>query len=284
MGICEGRVVIITGSGRGIGRGHALEFARQGAKVVVNDLGGGRDGGGASAGPAQQVVDEIVAAGGEAVANTDDISTWDGAGRLIAQAVGTFGGLDVLVNNAGIGETSGTDTSEMERIFTTRMSEAMSPEGVQTHMDVTRELADADWDMMIKVHLYGTFHCTREALKLMEHGGAIVNMSSVVGLQGTPGIPHYAAAKSGILGFTRSVAQEVGSRGIRVNAICPGYIDTPMTQVIPEILRQLVKAQTPLGRLGSTEDVARVALFLASDDAAFITGQWISPNGGLVVQ
>ncbi|TMK21555.1 MAG: SDR family oxidoreductase, partial [Actinobacteria bacterium] len=162
--------------------------------------------------------------------------------------------------------------------------EAMSPEGVKTHMDVTREMTDTDWDLMLKVHLYGTFHCTREALRLMEDGGSIVNMSSVVGLQGTPGIPHYAAAKAGILGFTRSVAQEVGSRGVRVNAICPGYIDTPMTQIIPDLLKQLVVARTPLGRMGTPEDIARTALFLASDDSSFITGQWISTNGGLVVQ
>jgi 3-oxoacyl-[acyl-carrier protein] reductase len=145
-------------------------------------------------------------------------------------------------------------------------------------------MGDTDWDRMLKVHLYGTFYCTREALKLMEDGGSIVNMSSVVGLQGLPGIPHYAAAKAGILGFTRSVAQEVGSRRIRVNAICPGYIDTPMTQEIPELLKQLAVARTPLGRMGTPDDIARTALFLAGEDSSFITGQWISPNGGLLVQ
>jgi len=267
----EGKRVLVTGGGSGIGRAIALLFASEGARVAVNDL---------HAETAQKTVADI----GAGLAVPADVGDPDAVRAMFAEVIDAFGGLDVLVNNAGIGETSGTDTSEMERIFTTRMSEAMSPTGVQTHMDVTREMGDAEWELMLRTHLYGTFHCTREALKLMDGGGAIVNMSSVVGLQGTPGIPHYAAAKAGILGFTRSVAQEVGSRGIRVNAICPGYIDTPMTQVIPEILRQLVKAQTPLGRLGSTEDVARVALFLASDDAAFITGQWISPNGGLVVQ
>jgi len=267
----EGKRALVTGGGSGIGRAISLLFASEGARVAVNDL---------NAETAQKTVADM----GGGVAVPADVGDPGAVRAMFADVVTSFGGLDILVNNAGIGETSGTDTSEMERIFTTRMSEAMSPEGVTTHMDVTREMADADWDMMLRVHLYGTFHCTREALKLMDGGGAIVNMSSVVGLQGTPGIPHYAAAKAGILGFTRSVAQEVGSRGVRVNAICPGYIDTPMTQVIPEILRQLVKAQTPLGRLGSPEDVARVALFLASDDAAFITGQWISPNGGLIVQ
>jgi len=173
---------------------------------------------------------------------------------------------------------------DIEQRFTTRMTEAMSPEGVRTHMDVTENMPDEEWDRMVKVHLYGMFHCTREALKLMDRGGAIVNMSSVAGLQGIPGIPHYSAAKAGILGLTRSVAQEVGSRGVRVNAICPGYIDTPMTAVIPEVVKQIAIAQTPLGRLGSAEDVARTALYLASDESSFLTGQWLSPNGGLVIQ
>jgi 3-oxoacyl-[acyl-carrier protein] reductase len=118
----------------------------------------------------------------------------------------------------------------------------------------------------------------------MSDGCAIVNMSSIVGLQGTPGIPHYAAAKAGILGFTRSVAQEVGSRKIRVNAICPGYIDTPMTDVIPDIAKQFVVAQTPLGRIGTPGEIAKAAVFLASDDASFVTGQWLSPNGGFTLQ
>ena len=267
----EGKRALVTGGGSGIGRAIALLFASEGARVAVNDV---------NAEAAQKTIADI----GSGLAVPADVADPDAVRAMFADVTTAFGGLDILVNNAGIGETSGTDTTEMERMFTTRMSEAMSPEGVQTHMDVTREMAEEDWDVMLRVHLYGTFHCTREALKLMENGGAIVNMSSVAGLQGIPGIPHYSAAKAGILGFTRSVAGEVGSRGIRVNAICPGYIDTPMTQVIPEILRNIVKAQTPLGRLGSAEDVARVALFLASDDAAFVTGQWVSPNGGLVIQ
>ena len=176
------------------------------------------------------------------------------------------------------------DREEMEKRVMTFMAEAMSPEGVRTHMDVTVNLPESEWDRMLRVHLYGTFFCTQEALKLMQDGGAIVNMSSIVGLQGQAGIPHYAAAKAGILGFTRSVAQEVGSRKIRVNAICPGYIDTPMTQVIPELVTQIAIARTPLGRLGTPEDIARTALFLASEDASFLTGQWISPNGGMVIQ
>jgi 3-oxoacyl-[acyl-carrier protein] reductase len=267
----EGRRALVTGGGSGIGRAIAILFAAEGARVAVNDV---------NAEAAQKTIADI----GSGLAAPADVSDPAAVGGMFREVAAAFGGLDVLVNNAGIGETSGTDRDEMERMFMTRMSEAMSPEGVKTHMDVTREMSDADWDVMLKVHLYGTFYCTREALRLMDDGGSIVNMSSVVGLQGTPGIPHYAAAKAGILGFTRSVAQEVGSRGVRVNAICPGYIDTPMTQIIPDLLKQLVVARTPLGRMGTPEDIARTALFLASDDSSFVTGQWISTNGGLVVQ
>ena len=265
------RIALVTGGGSGIGRAISLLFAREGATVVVNDIG-------------LEAAQKTVAEAGSGLAVEADVADPGAVARMFDEVRSRFGRLDVLVNNAGIAETAGMDRDDIEQRFQTRISEAMTPGGVRTHMDVTQEMADADWDRMLKVHLYGTFYCTREALKLMPDGGSIVSMSSVVGLQGTPGIPHYAAAKAGILGFTRSVAQEVGSRKIRVNAICPGYIDTPMTQIIPELLKTFVLAQTPLGRLGTPEDVARVALFLAGDDAAFLTGQWISPNGGLIVQ
>ena len=267
----KGKRALVTGGGSGIGRAIATLFASEGARVAVNDV---------VAEAAQKTVAEI----GSGLAIPADVSDPAAVRAMFSQVSSEFGGLDILVNNAGIAETSGMDRDEIERRFMTRMSELMSPEGVKTHMDVTEQMTDEDWDHMLKVHLYGTFYCTREALLLMREGGSIVNMSSVVGLQGTPGIPHYAAAKAGILGFTRSVAQEVGSRGVRVNAICPGYIDTPMTEVIPDLLKTMVIARTPLGRMGTPEDVARVALFLAGDDSAFVTGQWISPGGGLIVQ
>jgi 3-oxoacyl-[acyl-carrier protein] reductase len=267
----EGRKVLVTGGGSGIGRAISLLFAEEGATVAVNDI---------NAEAAQKTVAEM----GAGLAVPADVADEDAVVRMFEEIRSKFGGLDVLVNNAGIAETSGMDRDEMEQRVMTFMSEAMSPEGVRTHMDVTVNMPGVEWDRMIRVHLYGTFFCTREALKLMEAGGAIVNMSSIVGLQGQAGIPHYAAAKSGILGFSRSIAQEVGSRKIRVNAICPGYIDTPMTQVIPELVKQIAIARTPLGRLGTPEDVARTALFLASDDSSFLTGQWISPNGGMVIQ
>jgi 3-oxoacyl-[acyl-carrier protein] reductase len=135
------------------------------------------------------------------------------------------------------------------------------------------------------VHLDGTFFCTRAALRLMSRqpGGVIINLSSVAALTGLEAAPHYSAAKGGILAFTRAVAREVGSRGIRVNAICPGFIDTPMTERLGPLRRKLITRQTPLGRWGGPDEVAATALFLASDDSAFYTGQWLSPNGGLFI-
>jgi len=135
------------------------------------------------------------------------------------------------------------------------------------------------------VHLHGTFYCTREALKMMsrQSSGAIVNLSSVAALMGLDTVPHYSAAKGGILAFTRAVSREVASRGIRVNAICPGYIDTPMTRPMSPVAQRLIIASTPLGRWGEPEEIAATAAFLASDDASYFTGQWLSPNGGLFI-
>jgi 3-oxoacyl-[acyl-carrier protein] reductase len=146
-------------------------------------------------------------------------------------------------------------------------------------------MTDEAWHRMIGVHLNGTFFCTREALTLMSrvNRGAIINLSSVAALTGLETVPHYSAAKGGILSFTRAVAREVGSRGIRVNAICPGYIETPMTSGMSPLMQRVLLSRTPLGRSGQPEEIAATAAFLASDDSAFYTGQWLSPNGGLVI-
>ena len=156
--------------------------------------------------------------------------------------------------------------------------------GERESLGATQELSDEDWDRMIRVHLYGTFYCTREALKVMEPNrrGAILNISSVAALQGLPGAPDYSAAKAGIIGITRSVAQEVSGSGIRVNAIAPGWIRTPMVQeeIDPRLLPILL-AQVPLGGMGEPEHIAALALHLCSDEAAYTTGQVVSPNGGL---
>ena len=150
-------------------------------------------------------------------------------------------------------------------------------------LGVTSRMDDEEWRRMIEIHLFGTFYCTRAALRIMEpkSSGAIVNMASVAGLAGIPGLAHYGAAKAGIIGFTKSVAMEAGSGNIRVNAIAPGFIETPMTADIPPFLRQMTTLRTPLGRTGTPDEIAAVALFLVSDEASFVTGQVVSPNGGL---
>jgi NAD(P)-dependent dehydrogenase (short-subunit alcohol dehydrogenase family) len=247
--MCEGRVCIVTGAGRGLGREYALSLARHGAKVVVNDLGGSRDGTGADAGPAAQVVEEIKALGGEATANTDDISSWDGAERLIRQAVDTFGRLDVLVNNAGI--------------LRDRMVFSMTEE---------------EWDAVIKVHLKGTFAPThhaaaywREQSKAGEQLDArVINTTSVSGLYANPGQGNYAAAKAGIAAFTQVIAQELGRYGVTANCIEPGAI-TRLTGDL-EISDEIKQRFDP-------HWVAPAVTWLASPDSKDVTGQVIESSG-----
>ncbi|WP_339830983.1 SDR family oxidoreductase [uncultured Parvibaculum sp.] len=246
-GICEGRVVIVTGGARGLGREYCLEYARQGAKVVVNDLGGARDGEGRSAGPAQDVADEIKAMGGEAVANGDDVSDWDGARRMIDQAISTYGTLDVLVNNAGI--------LRDRMIFNMTIDE---------------------WDAVIKVHLRGTFcpmrHAVgywRERAKAGEQNDArIINTTSVSGLFCNPGQTNYGAAKAGIASLSLIAAKELIRYGITVNAISPGAL-TRLTEDLgpPEELKP--------GKWNPRDpsNVAPIVVWLGSAEAREVTGQ-----------
>jgi 3-oxoacyl-[acyl-carrier protein] reductase len=269
----EGKISLVTGGGSGIGRAIAQRFAEEGARVVVNDI--HKD-------AAERVANEI--GGGRARAIVADVAD-SAAVRAMFEAVEReLGGLDVLVNNAGIGEVDPAGREAFGAKVEARVGEMLMGGTIETHWDITQALTDEVWGRMLAVHLNGTFHCTREALRLMSrvNRGAIVNISSVAGLMGLEVAPHYAAAKAGILGFTRSVAREVASRGIRVNAICPGFVDTPILDPMPPVIRLLGERQTPLGRLGEPREIAAVALFLASDDASFVTGQWLSPNGGLL--
>ena len=248
-GMCEGRVCVVTGAGRGLGREYALMLAAEGAKVVVNDLGGSRDGTGGDAGPAQQVVDEIAAAGGEAVANTEDISSWDGAATLVRQAVDTFGGLDVLVNNAGI--------------LRDRMLFSMTED---------------EWDAVVKVHLKGTFVTSRHAAahwrdraKAGEANDArIVNTTSVAGLYANQGQTNYGAAKAGIATFTQIAALEMGRYGVTVNAVAPGAL-TRLTEDLglPDKMTARFEPRW----------VAPVVTWLASAQSADVTGQVIESSG-----
>ena len=244
-GLCTGRVVVITGAGNGIGRAHALAFAAQGAKVVVNDLGGSRDGTGSSAGPAQAVADEITAAGGEAVANTDDISSWAGAERLIRQAVDTFGGLDVVVNNAGI---------------------------LRDRMIVT--MTEQDWDAVIAVHLKGTFavlhHAAAYWRQRSKEGHAndarVINTTSSSGLFANAGQGNYGAAKSGIATLTIIAAKELERYGVTVNAIAPTAL-TRLTEDVP--MMSDAAASTEL----SPETISPLVVWLGSAESRPVTGR-----------
>ena len=248
-GICEGRVCIVTGAGRGLGREYALTLAREGAHVVVNDLGGSRDGMGADAGPARAVVDEITGAGGVAVANAEDVSDWDGAERMIHQAVEVFGRLDVLVNNAGI--------------LRDRMLVNMTEE---------------EWDAVIRVHLKGTFAPSRHAAaywkdraKAGEHNDArLINTTSVSGIYGIPGQTNYGAAKAAIAGFTVIAGRELGRYGVTVNAIAPGAL-TRMTEDLG-FDEELKDKYDP-------KYVAPLCVWLASSLSGECTGQVIEASG-----
>jgi 3-oxoacyl-[acyl-carrier protein] reductase len=270
------KVALITGAGSGIGRAIAQLFAEEGARIVANDV---------NAMAAKETVESLGALGSGARIIQADVADSGQVKAMFAEVDRDLGILDVLVNNAGIAVAAPGDGERLREKSDTRIMEMLSDEGVTTHWDITQEMTDEAWLRMIGVHLNGTFFCTREALRLMSrrNQGAIVNMSSVAGLMGLENVPHYSAAKAGILGFTRAVAREVGSRNIRVNAICPGFIDTPMTQPVSPLVRKAITARTALGRWAEPGEVAKTALFLASDDSSFFTGQWLSPNGGLFI-
>jgi NAD(P)-dependent dehydrogenase (short-subunit alcohol dehydrogenase family) len=247
MGLLDGKVAIITGAGGGIGRAHALLFAKEGAKVVVNDLGGDRHGGGKGAEMADHVVDEIKQAGGEAVANYDSVATREGADGMLWSALNKFGKVDILVNNAGV---------LRDKTFL--------------------NMSDADWNLVFDVHMKGTYYCSQAVarqLKVQNTGGRIINTTSVSGLMGNFGQANYSAAKAGIYGFTRTLSMELARSKVTVNALAPvAYTrmteDLKMVQAIPNAKEML-----------APEHIAPVALFLASDLAADITGTIVGVQG-----
>lgn len=259
MGICDGRVVIVTGSGRGLGRAHALAFAQAGAKVVVNDLGVAQDGSDPSDTPAQQVVDEIVAAGGEAITSSHDVADWDAAGEMVQSAIDAFGGLDVVVNNAGI------------------LRDAMS-----------FSMSEAEWDDVVRVHLKGhaaMIHSAGAHWRRLakagtspdERGGRIVNTASESGLYGLAGQINYAAAKAGIAAMTVVAARELRKYGVTVNAIAP----RARTRMTEPVLGDLV---APEGTFDEWDpaNIAPIVCWLASAEASDVTGQVFVVNGDKV--
>jgi 3-oxoacyl-[acyl-carrier protein] reductase len=234
-------VALVTGGSRGIGAAIARELAQAGARVAVNYR-AGKEG-------AEAIAGDV---GG--VALQADVSDPDEAQALVERVEGELGEIDALVNNAGV-----------------------------TRDTLIARMSDADWETVIDTNLRGTFNTARAVSRRMmrRRAGTIVNLSSVVGVHGNPGQANYAASKAGIIGLTKALARELGSRGVRVNAIAPGYISTELTDVLPEEARSLILQNTPLGRLGDPEDVARAVRFLCSDEAAFITGEVLLVDGGL---
>tara|TARA_R110002020_G_scaffold109430_16_gene253170 strand:+ start:36401 stop:37225 length:825 start_codon:yes stop_codon:yes gene_type:complete len=260
------RLCVVTGGASGIGAALCKAFAAAGAQVVILDL--------------DQAKAEALA---ETLPRAKAIPCNVGVAEQVNEAFGAIaadhGAVDVLVNNAGI-----IGGPEYKRVLDQRARniEAQARGKAGQPLNATAHMTDSQWNLMLNTHLGGTFYCTRAALPAMQERrcGAIINMSSIIGLSGGGGIPHYAAAKAGIIGFTRAVAQEVAPLGIRVNAVAPGFIDTGLRDDLPaDIARSQVNA-IPMGRLGQPDEIAQTVLYLASDRASYITGQVLSPNGG----
>lgn len=278
MGELDGKIALVTGAGSGLGREIALTFSRAGARVVVNDL---RED---AAGRVHAELEKLGATTrcGPQVGDVSDPDRVRSMFAAIAHATGER--LDVLVNNAGYADT---DPETVARLVK-QLDEMRTNGRITTALEATSRLSDERWTRMMAVHLNGTFFCTREALKIMQfhRSGRIINLASIAGLTGIGSVPHYSAAKGAIIAFTKAVARDVAPYDILVNAIAPGYVDTPLLDVLGEqraIQTAVIAAQTMLGRLGEPREVAATALFLAGPGASYFTGQVLSPNGGLVI-
>ncbi len=242
------KVALVTGASRGIGRGIAQTLAAYGASVIVN-YNGSKD-------RADEVVEMISAAGGKAIAVKADVAKAEEIARLFEEAQAAFGRIDILVNNAGI-----------------------------TRDNLILKMSEEEYDTVLDTNLKGAFLCMKHAAKIMlrQKNGRIINISSISGIAGNAGQANYCAAKAGLIGLTKSLAKELGSRGITVNAVAPGFIETEMTEKLSEQVKEGMLAQIPLKRAGSVKDIAEAVAFLASERAAYITGQTLSVNGGMAM-
>lgn len=244
----NGKIAIVTGASRGIGKAIALEFASNGATVIVNYNG--------SADRAEEVVKEIEARGGKAESWQCDVSDFTGCEAFITEVIKKYGKIDILVNNAGI-----------------------------TKDGLLMKMSEEDFDRVLNTNLKGTFNTLRFVSRQMlkQKNGRIINMSSVVGIMGNAGQANYAASKAGVIGLTKSAARELASRGITVNAIAPGFIETEMTDVLSDKVKEASAVQIPMGKFGKPEDIAKAAAFLASENARYITGQVLQVDGGMAI-
>ena len=243
-----GKVALVTGASRGIGQATAIELAKAGADVVVNFIG--------NEAVAQETVEKIEALGRKAIKIKANVGDADDVQAMVDEAIATFGHIDILVNNAGI-----------------------------TRDGLLIRMKDSDWDDVLNINLKGVYLVTKADAKLMvkQRAGRIINMTSVSGVTGNVGQANYAAAKAGVIGFTKTCAKELAARGITVNAVAPGFIETAMTDVLPEKIKEGIAATVPFGRMGQPEEIASVVTFLASDFASYITGQVLNVDGGMVM-
>ncbi|KGM96967.1 3-ketoacyl-ACP reductase [Clostridium novyi A str. 4552] len=241
-----GKNAIVTGSSRGIGKAIAIKLAELGANIILNYR--------SDVASVEEVIREIESKGVKIIAIQGDISNFEDAKKIVDEAKEKLGSIDILVNNAGI-----------------------------TKDTLLMRMKEEDFDKVIEVNLKGVFNCTKNVVPIMmkQRSGRIINISSVVGLSGNPGQSNYAAAKAGIIGFTKSVAKEIATRGITVNAVAPGFIKTDMTDILSDKVKDEIKKNIPLGRIGEGKDIANTVAFLASDMGAYITGQVISVDGGM---
>jgi 3-oxoacyl-[acyl-carrier protein] reductase len=240
-----GKVALVTGAAQGIGKAIALLLARNGADIVVSDI---------NLEKAEETAKEVRSIGQKAMAVRVDVANWNDVERMVEVILEKFAKIDILVNNAGI-----------------------------TRDKLILRMTDEDWDAVLNVNLKGTFHCTKAVVRHMakQRSGKIVNIASVVGEMGNAGQANYSASKAGVIGLTKTIAREYAQRGIHVNAVAPGYIETPMTEALPEKAKEELKKLIPMERLGKPEDVAEAVLFLASEESSYVTGQVLNVNGGI---
>lgn len=240
-----GKVALVTGAAQGIGKAVALLLARNGADIIVSDI---------NLEKAEETANEIKSIGRKALAVKGDVANWNDVERMVEVILEKFAKIDILVNNAGI-----------------------------TRDKLVLRMTEEDWDAVLDVNLKGTFHCTKAVVRHMakQRSGKIVNIASVVGEMGNAGQANYSASKAGVIGLTKTIAREFAQRGININAIAPGYIETPMTEVLPEKAKEELKKLIPMERLGKPEDVAEAVLFLVSEESNYITGHVLNVNGGI---